>query len=246
MVKIEIKKGEDPNLKRPVFLCDKVLKDGVPTPFDLLVDAFKFILWVGRPASGKTSMLFSLFKDKRCLKKTWNNIILVMPRQSLDSMKSSSNIFKDIDEEKLYDDLVDIDVIREQVKAYASDGESSVIIIDDQMTKLKDKGIERILADIVANRRHYKTSIIILTQIYERVPLKLRKLVNVLFMMHKPSKKEFTMMMDEQLEYNEDVAHSLFKLGYNKPYDWIMIDVPSQKIFNNFNQIIIKEDAEED
>ena len=242
MVKIEIRKGIDPGLKRPVFLCDNRLKDDVPSPYNLLVDSYKFILWVGRPGSGKTSHLFSLFKDKRCLKKTWNNIILVMPIQSLKSMKGSSNIFKDISEEKLYDDLADIDIIREQVKQYADEGENSVIIIDDQMTKLKDPIIEKVLADIVANRRHYRTSIILLTQIYERVPLKLRKLANTVIMMYRPSKRELEMMFDELLEQDRETALEVNKIAFVSPYSWLMVDVPSQKLFAKYDEIIISDD----
>lgn len=242
MVTIEIKKGTDPGLKRPVFLCDNRLKDDVPSPYNLLVDSYKFILWVGRPGSGKTSHLFSLFKDKRCLKKTWNNIILVMPIQSLNSMKRSSNIFKDISEEKLFDDLADIDIIREQVKEYADEGENSVIIIDDQMTKLKDPSVEKILADIVANRRHYRTSLILLTQIYERVPLKLRKLVNTVIMMFRPSKRELEMMFDELLEQDRETALEVNKIAFTSPYSWLMVDVPSQKLFAKYDEIIISDD----
>ena len=242
-MKIQVRNGVDPGLKRPVFLCDKQLKDGVPEPYHLLVDSYKFILWVGRPGSGKTSHLFSLFKDKRCLKKTWNNIILVMPSQSIKSMTDGSNIFKDISDEKIYDDLADIDVIREQVKGYADEGENSVIIIDDQMTKLKDSAIEKILSDIVANRRHYRTSIILLTQIYERVPLKLRKLVNNVIMMFRPSKKEMEMMMEELLEQDRDTTLAVNKIAFNKPYDWLMVDVPTQKVYSNYNEIIISDET---
>lgn len=243
MVKITIKEGVDPLLKIPQFVCDKVLKADVPSPYHLTVNGYKFLLWVGRPAAGKTSHMMSLFKDKRCFRQCWNNIILVAPKESLNSLKEGSNIFKDICPSKMYDSIEDIDIIREQCKFFAAHDENSVIIIDDQMSKLKNPSVERILCDIVANRRHYRTSIILLSQIYERVPLKLRKLVSAMVVMYKPSKKEMSMIFDEALEENEEVSQQISKVVFQKPYDWMLLDVPSQQIFAKYNQVIIERDA---
>jgi hypothetical protein len=126
MVVIEVKKGKDPQLQRPRFLCDSCLKTGVPSPYHLLVDAYKFTVWIGRPGSGKTSHLYSLFRDKRILKKVWNNIIVCTPTQSLQSTKPSDNIFKDVSGEKFFTDLEDVEAIKELVKYYAEQGENSV------------------------------------------------------------------------------------------------------------------------
>lgn len=239
-MRIDIIKGEDPKLKIPKFVCDKALKTDVPSPYHLLVDGFKFILFVGRPASGKTSHMISLFKDKRCLRKVWNNVILIMPKTSLNSLKEGDNIFKDIDPDKQYEDIDDIGAVYQQVKKYSEDDETSVIIIDDQMSKLKNPAIEKVLTHIVANRRHLKTSIILLTQILERVPLKLRKLTNVVITMYRPSKKELTMTFEEFLEQKEDTAQEIGKLAFQKPFDFLFIDVPSQRLFSNYDEIIIK------
>lgn len=246
MVRIRIKEGKDPQLKIPQFICDRVLKEGVPSPYHLMVNGYKFMLWVGRPAAGKTSHMMSLFKDKRCFRKLWNNIILCCPAESLNSLKEGSNIFKDICPSKMYDSIDDIDVIREQVKFFAAHDENSVIIIDDQMSRLKNPVVEGVLCDIVANRRHYRCSIILLSQIYERVPLKVRKLVNSVVVMYRPSKKEMAMMFDELLEQKEEVAEQIEKLTFKKPYDWMLLDVPSQSIFAKYDQLCIEEDAKEE
>lgn len=242
MVNIVVKKGSDPGLKRPGFLCDAILKDDVPKPFDLLVDGYKFCVFIGRPASGKTSFLFSLFKDKRCLKKVWNNIVLVCPEQSVNSIKKKDNIFKDLSEEKFYNTLEDIDQIRAQVKAYASMDENTAVIIDDQMSLLKDYYIEKILCDMVANRRHYRCSIFLTSQIYERIPLKVRKLINVAITMYRPSKKEITLLFDELLEHKQEVADKIYKIAFQKPYDFLLVDVVRQKIFANYNELVISDE----
>lgn len=239
MVKITVKEGKDPKLKRPTFICDAILKHNAPPPIDLLVNGFKVILIVGRAGSGKTSFTWSLFKDKRCLKRVWNNIILVMPKESLASMTESSNIFKNIAPEKFYNNINSIDEIEQQIRSYAEDGESTCLILDDQMAYLKNKKVEQILCSMMANRRHLKCSIIILSQLLERVPLKCRKQINDVILMYKPSRKELVMAFEEYLEQKEDVADSIQKMAFTKPYDFLFIDVPSQKLFSNYNEIII-------
>lgn len=241
MKEISIRKGTDPKLKVPQFICDNVLKGDVPSPYHLLVNSFKFMLWVGRPASGKTSHMISLFRDKRCLKKVWNHIYLVAPAESMASLKSSHNIFKDVDPSKRFYDLSSIGEIREAIKANSANNETSCIILDDVMSQLKSPYIEKVLTDIIANRRHYKTSIVLLSQIYERVPLRLRKMVNNVIMMFRPSKKEMSMMMEELLEEKEEVAQHISKFAFNEPFDWLMIDVPSQRLFSKYDEVIIKD-----
>lgn len=227
-------------LKPPRFVCDAILKDDVPPPYDLLVDSYKFILWVGRPKSGKTSHLFALFNDKRMLKRCWNNVIVCMPLQSLKSIKKSDNVFKDISSDKYYSDLEDIDQLKAQIQHYAEIGENSVVVIDDLMSSLKEAHIAKVLTDIVANRRHLRCSIILCSQLFERVPLRIRKLVNVVIVMYRPSKREIQMIFDELLEQKESTANEIYNLAFQKPFDFLMIDVPSQKIYANYDQIILK------
>lgn len=238
---ISIRKHTPYELKPPKFLCDKKLKEDVPAPYHLLVQGYRFITILGRPGAGKTSLLISLFRDKKLLKRCFNNIILVIPKESLGSLSQKDNIFKDLADEKFFTSLEDIDAIREMVKFYASEGENSCIIIDDQTSYLKDSYIQKILSDIVFNRRHYRCSIILLSQIYNSIPLKIRKIINVCMIMFKPSKKEAQTIFDELLEQKEEIADKIFHMAFTKPFDILTIDVPSQQIFSNSNEFIINE-----
>lgn len=239
---IEIKKNKEYPLKIPRFLCDVVLKDGVPPPYHLLVNGYRFITILGRPGGGKTSLLFSLFRDKKLLKRTFNNIILVMPLESMKSMHQKDNIFKDLSEDKFFNSLEDIDAIRELVKFYASEDENSVIIIDDMTSYLKDGYVQKTLSDICMNRRHYRTSIILLSQIYNKIPLPIRKLINVCVVLYKPSRKETETIFEELLEQKEEISNKIFKLAFQKQYDKLIIDVPTQTIFINSDEVIIHDE----
>lgn len=235
---ITIKKHPEYDLRRPKFLCDHILKDDAPTPFDMLVNGYKFICIVGGSGMGKTSLLVSCLLDKRILKKTYENVIAVIPETSRKSMKKDP--FVDLHPEKLFDSLDDIENIFQLVSSYSSQGESSLIVIDDQQSYLKQYDISNILNHIIANRRHLKTTIIVLLQTYNLLSLKTRKLINTLITF-RPTKKEWKSISEECLEYDDDTNNQIFKLAFphDQNYKWLLIDLQTQRVFANFNELIV-------
>ena len=56
------------------------------------LNGFKFTAIIGKPGSGKTSLITAFLtgkKDKKVFRKVFNNIFLVMPRSSRESMKKN-------------------------------------------------------------------------------------------------------------------------------------------------------------
>jgi fructose-1-phosphate kinase PfkB-like protein len=80
------------------------------------------------------------------------------------------------------------------------------------------------------------------SQIYERIPLKVRKLINVLVVFFKPSKKEVNMIFEEQLEEKDEVANEIYKMAFDKPYDFLMVVPEKQKIYANYDQILLTDE----
>lgn len=236
---ISIKHHDPYKLKIPEFHCDFTLKEGLPIPYNHLVNGFKFICLSARPGGGKTSMLISWFRDRKLLKKCFNNVILVIPKQSLKSLKEKDNPFKDIPEEKLFHNLDEISVIKEMCKYYANEGETSCLIIDDMTSYLKDSFIQRELTDIIMNRRHYRVSVILLSQVFNKIPLPVRKLINVCIILYKPSKKELQTIFDEMLEQKEEIADEISKIAFKKRFDFLMIEPETQRIYANSDEIVI-------
>ena len=74
---ISIKKNLAPKLPQCKFLCDgkldQKLDDYELTKF---LNAHTCTLFVGAPKSGKTSLLYSLFKSKKLLRQCFENIFL--------------------------------------------------------------------------------------------------------------------------------------------------------------------------
>ena len=105
---IRIKKNKTPILPQCKFLCDgkldKKLDDYELTRF---LNCHSTTLFIGKPRSGKTSLLYSFFKSKKLLKQCFENIFLFQPRHSRASMKDK--LFDQLHEDKKFDELVDVD-----------------------------------------------------------------------------------------------------------------------------------------
>jgi hypothetical protein len=74
------------------------------------------------------------------------------------------------------------------------------------------------------------------------VPLQIRKLFSNLFIF-KVAKKELETIRDEILEtIPRECVGDLAKLVYDKPHNYLFINADSQRLFKNFDEIIINDD----
>ena len=58
--------------------------------------------------------------------------------------------------------------------------------------------------------------------------------------MFKPSKKEFEILFEELFEQKKDYALEIMKYVYQKPHDWLMLNVDSQRMYKMFDEVIIR------
>jgi hypothetical protein len=103
---------------------------------------------------------------------------------------------------------------------------------------LKDLEIQKLLRKIIYNRRHLKVTIFMLLQSFVSCPKELRKMISncIIF---KPSKVEFEYLMNEILEMKKDVALELLNFVFQEKHDYLFVNVESQKLYKDFNEIII-------
>jgi KaiC/GvpD/RAD55 family RecA-like ATPase len=239
-----IKKNKKLDLQPPSFNCDGNLAPHLKE-YDMLqhLNNFGFLGVIGKPGSGKTSIVISMLtsrKKNRVFRKVFDDVILVMPTCSRESLKK--NVFKNHLQEKMFDELTlgSITNIYNQLFANSENNQTSLLILDDVGASLKDATIATILRKIMFNRRHLKVHIIMLLQNF----LSLNKQIRALFsniIIFKPSKTEFENLMTEMFKMHKDTALDLMKEIYPDPHDYLFLNVDSQKMYKNFDEIILPE-----
>lgn len=239
---ISITKNKEPELNRPVFLCDQKIHQKLDEfPLTSLCNKSNFIVFLGRPGSGKSSLLISFLNTKSLFKKCFHYIFVFMPPNSRASLKD--NFFdKNLDEDQIYDGL-DIDSLQnvyDKIRENSSEGKLSLIIFDDVQKSLKDKNIQKLLLDICANRRHLRTSLWMANQTYNSTPRQIRQVITNLFVF-KINKTEMLNIFNEQVEIFKDKFEEVLDKTFNEPHDFLFIDTNSQRLFANWDEINIEE-----
>lgn len=243
---ISIKKNPEIKLDIPKFLCDTnaVGEHLNEHPLTTYLNCYGFLCVIGRPGSGKTSLSISLITQKlpRIYKKTHHHILILMPQNSINSLKK--NPFKQLPPENFYEELNDstISDIYDRINEYSQDNEKTLLFIDDMTADLKkSKYVIDTLKRLIYNRRHQKLNIICTSQSFVNIPLDLRKCITNCIMF-KPPKKELELLFQELIENKKDLFIDIMKLVYNEKHNFLFINVPTQKMFKNWDEIIIKED----
>lgn len=240
---IKVQKNQTPNLKRPKFSVDGKLDEKLDTyPLTALMNKSTFTCFLGRAGSGKTSLLTAFLKTPAMFHKVFNNIFVFMPAGSRSSMKD--NFFeKHIAPQQLYDELTftNLQDCYEKIQSAAEDDETSLVIFDDVQKSLRDNQIRKLFLSMVNNRRHGKLSMWIACQNYKSIEPSVRNGLTDLFVF-KLSKKEMETLYEEQVETHPDKFLEVLKHCFKDNHDFMYINTGSQRIFSNFDELIMPED----
>ena len=244
---ITIKHNPVIKLQIPNFNCDEnVVGEHMNMhPLTKLLNVYGFLCIIGRPGYGKTSIAVSLITQKnKIYRKTHHHLLIIMPENSINSLEK--NLFKKINPENIYNELTNSTIadVYNKIEDFSHNDEKTILFIDDQTASLKSSMyIQEILKKLVYNRRHLKLNIIITAQSYCNIPLDLRKTITNLILF-KPSKKEFEIVFDELFESKKDIVSKIMKIAYTEKHNFLFLNIPSQRLFVNWDEILIKEDEE--
>lgn len=231
---LQIKRNDKPKLKTCEMLCDGGIDDKL-NKYELTKHLNKHatILMLGKPQSGKTSLLYSFFKSKEIFAKTFDKLFIVQPSQSRASMKDP--LFDKLPEDQRFDELTveNLAEIDQNLSEY-----NNCLILDDVTASLKDKEVAKKLKELVFNRRHKHLTIIFLCQTWISIPKDIRKLFSSIFIF-KLSKKEFETLWDETIELSKDYMLPIMRMVFSQPYKFLFIDTDTQQFYNGWDEIII-------
>ena len=150
-------------------------------------------------------------------------------------------LFDKLPDENKFDELTfeALNDVLEKIKEDAQEGYNSCCIFDDVGASLKDKDIQKLLKQMIFNRRHYHLNCYFLIQSWKSCPLPIRKLFSNCFIF-KVSKKEMDTILDDVLEIPKQYVEPIMKQVYDKPHKWLFFNVTSGRLFDGFNEIILE------
>lgn len=239
---MNIVKLKKPEITPPEMLCDKPLHPKLNN-YELTsyLNHHSTNLLLGKPKSGKSSLMWAMLKDKKLLNRVYHNIYLFQPSHSRASIKN--DIFKKHPADKKFDELTfdNLYEVMERIKG-SPPQENNVIIFDDMASYLKNKDTLQLFKELIFNRRHIRTSIYFLNQTFFSVPKDLRRLFSNIFVF-KVSKNELKNLFEENVEdeFVKNMMPSTSKLVYDKPFSYLFINTDSQKFYKQFDRIDFNE-----
>tara|TARA_R110001606_G_C15397441_1_gene652383 strand:- start:2426 stop:3148 length:723 start_codon:yes stop_codon:yes gene_type:complete len=240
---MNIIKLKQPSIKPPEMKCDKPLHPKLDN-YELTsyLNHHSTNLLIGKPKSGKTSLLLAMMKDKKLLNRVYHNVYLFQPSHSRASLKK--DIFKKHPEDKMFEELTfdNLEEVLERIKGTPPE-ENNVIIFDDMASYLKNRETLQLFKELIFNRRHIRTSIYFLNQTFFSVPKELRRLFSNIFIF-KVSKDELKNIFDENVEDEniKSMMPTISKEVFNKPFSYLFINTDNQKFYKKFDRIDFNED----
>lgn len=196
----------------------------------------------GGMGAGKSTFTIQMIKG--IFKGCFENIILIMPEQSFDSLNDKDKMYlkkhlvTDDGESTIYHEFDEslLDEIYSKLEENSSNKWNTLIVIDDYGAEFKRKPIELMLNRICLKNRHLRTTIFMLTQNYYMMPKKIREICNNIVMFN-TSKSQNQKLMHEQLDLNESEFNELMKLLPTR-HDYLLINLNYKKIYHNWNEIV--------
>lgn len=210
------------------------------------------ILFVGSPASGKTSLITSLLlshkskktpKNPRYYFKFYDDVYIISG--SLDTLPikefalSEGNVFDKYSESTMES------VIK---KAKDADNGNSLIVIDDCIDDLKKS---HVLTRTVLNRRHVTQnnndmtraglSVWITTQKFNMLPLRYRSNMSHFVIFPTSNQSEIKAIKEEMMgDLTKEQQESVLEEAWREPYSFLFVDAfgpPGKRLYSKFDLI---------
>ena len=235
---IQLKINEKPNLPICQMSCDGMLHEKLEK-YEMIshMNRHSTNLFIGKPKSGKSSLLWSFFKSKEMFRKVFHTIFYFSPENSRDSMKD--NIFDKLPEDQKFSELTyeNLSYVIDRIQNGEKD-EKFCIIYDDMGAYLKNPETLKLFKMLCMNKRHLHVSQFFLVQTWFSVIKDIRRLFDNIFVF-KVSKNELNNIFDEVVEVHKDKVLEISKITFDKPYQYLVINTENNKLYKGFDEIVM-------
>lgn len=216
------------NISHMKMSCDD--RGNIPKPLPPYNSA---ILIYGQPRSGKTNLWLNMITKKgQFYNKKFDRVLLFSPSLHTVERKirlPEEQIFNDLDYSELQNEL---DFLKETVTI--DQKFKTLVIFDDVMSSIKNDIPE--FLKMLGNRRHYGLTVMIITQVYNRIPLQLRKIFSH-FIFFKQPKQEINSIYDDLMNIKKDDYLKILDYIYDKQHNFMFYDKDEGTFYKNFNKL---------
>jgi|694.fasta_scaffold104995_4 GTPase SAR1 family protein len=194
--------------------------------FDVLVHPFKACL-IGRPGSGKTTVMHNLFLRIQISNKPFETLIIIQP-----STSKEHNI---LDPTLILSDIPDIEtLVVEEL------GKTLIILDDFDLTKL-DNNQKRNLSMLFRYiSSHHNISVMLSYQSFFDIPTIIRKTCNYFFLWKTNNSDELSIIA-KRVGYNKKIFQTIFSKYIKDKHDFIVVDQaidPKYELRRNLYEVI--------
>jgi len=214
----------------------KMANDAIIKNVEVISNNYGFFqIIVGKPNSGKSCFWLSLItkKSKYNYFKKFHKIYIFS-----NSLKTITTKI-DLPEDQMYDG---IDQLEEVVEKIRDSDDRVLIILDDVVTDLKAS--DDFLLKLIYNRRHIgkSISIIITSQVYNKIPLQIRKCANDLVLFSTQNKKELESVFAEYINIPKKNFDQIIQYCFQTNHDFLLYKTSDNSYYRNFNPLEINFD----
>ena len=244
-------------IEKIAMSCDKAICDSKKRSVaEPLMKTSHFYIISGASGSGKSNLIVNLLKStkttkdkkhKKSYRNAFDNIILVSP--SAHTIKDSplENISDDQKFNSISEDM--FDMVVSVTDDAVEDNQHTLLILDDVSSQLRLKENEKLLTQLVKNRRHLNLSIWIVGHKVTDLSPALRSNANLLFIFKGKTTREIETIQSEYMLMPKKEADELMKAAYKQRFDFMLIDTSLRKgseflFYRNYNQLIFKNEKD--
>lgn len=198
------------------------------------------LLVCGAPASGKTSLIISQLTNKGGLfHKKFHKVYVFSPSLGTIEKKLA------IPDEQIFSTF-DIKILQEIIDEQKEETDSKIeeptqvlILFDDLMSELSSKQNLPIFSKIINNRRHLRLTIIIISQIYNRIKPIARKSFSDVILFKSTNRKEIATVFEELTSYDKKEIKAITNYCFDDPHSFILFK-SNGKLYKKFNELSIE------
>lgn len=231
-------------------------------------ERYNFALLIcGQPNSGKSSFFYDQLTRPKHLEtpsglfyKKFHKVYIFSPSTHTLGRKlfvPEDQIYKDFDVEALgaiiEDQERDYEEVRQaniEIEAYNKEHKGKkeelqtpqqvLIVFDDMMADIaKDKS--KTFMRMLMNRRHLGISVVCMTQVFNRIPARLRKGFSDVMLFKTKNRKELEAIREELTSFNPKEYEELIDATLQNQHDFILLKTYSNDMFRNLNPLVVSE-----